>query len=128
MRFLPLVFLGLLIGCMDLNDQDEIKIGKDIYALHFAGIDGYSIVRKVSASGFVPIVDPLVVTIHHDDYFTNILLKRVDSLNSIDTMYLQYSFSSGQLDTISIADFYNQVGRYENVKILLPPKDSVFVK
>ena len=122
-RFSLLFFLSLLSGCLDVIDQNEIKIEKDIYALHSAGIDGYSIAKKVSNSGFNVIIDASVAAVNYDDSFSNLIAKRVEKLSSVDTIYLHCSISTAKIDTISFDQFYSLKLKYNNERVLLPPKE-----
>jgi hypothetical protein len=52
-KFYFLLFIIIsALGCYDISDQKAIKIDNDLYATHFAGIDGYSISKKLSADGY----------------------------------------------------------------------------
>ncbi len=103
-------------------DQSETKIYKDIYAIHSAGIDGYSIVKKVSKNGSIPIIHECIVVANWDSDYNKMIVKSISSFNSIDTMYFHYSFAKEELDTISISAFYKLKLECKNEKMFLSSK------
>ena len=118
-------FFFLCMGCFDLIQQKEIKIKSDIYALHEAGIDGYSLARRISYGGYEPIMMNCIVSINDDQTSQSMILKRVEKITSTDTQYIKLNFHESNIiviDTIDPSEFYQMKGDYSKECILLPPK------
>ena len=94
-------------SCTDIFDQEEYKIVDDIYAMHYAGIDGFSMSKKTSAQGSTVIIEQCLVSASYNKELNFILANRVENFSSKDTIYLKYSLINSQLDTLTSMQFYN---------------------
>ena len=105
--FLLLSILFVFQSCTDVFEHKEYLITEDIYALHSAGVDGFSMSKKISASGYRLLIQECIVSASFNKNLNCIIAKRIASLSAKDTIYLKYSLENGHLDTITSIQFYN---------------------
>jgi len=106
--------LSLLLGimfvhqsCTDAFEHKEYLITKDIYAIHSAGIDGFSMSKKIGDSGYRLLIQECIVSASFNKNLNCIIAKRIESLSAKDTIYLKYSLENAHLDTITSIQFNN---------------------
>ena len=94
-------------SCTDIFDQKEYKIVDNIYAMHYAGIDGFSMSKKTSPQGSTVIIEQCIVSASYNKTLNLIIAKRVETFTSKDTIYLKYSLTNEKLDTLTSVQFYD---------------------
>ncbi len=118
MRIAILIIIVIVFGCTaDINDQKIIKIHNNIYATHFAGIDGYSLSIKVSKNGYTLVANTCIVSVSYREDADWIIAKQIDNFHSIDTFFLK--ISKKNIDTITSLKYYQLNLNCENHIVLL---------
>jgi hypothetical protein len=88
--------------------EKEKKINKNFYISHWSGADGFLVSRRTSGSNYELLVQPFVYEVLYNDSL--IIGKRIDSLNSRDTVYFRINTEAFRLekpvDTIGFSDYY----------------------